>query len=91
LIEKLSNSATKGKPKLSVRQIKAARNLVGWSQSDLAIASGVSLPTIMRLEAKDGPLGGRPSTAVKLRQALESAGIEFLNGDSPGLRLSRGR
>jgi hypothetical protein len=41
----------------------------------------------MRLEAKDGPLGGRPATAAKLRQALESAGIEFTNGSQPGVRL----
>jgi hypothetical protein len=42
-----------------VRQVKAARALLGWSQQDLARASGVSEPTIGRLEAADGVLGGR--------------------------------
>jgi len=43
---------------ISVRQMKAARALLAWSQSDLAAASGISEPTIGRLEAEDGPVGG---------------------------------
>lgn len=69
--------------------IKAARNLLEWDQSDLADKSGVSLPTIKRLEAAGGELGGLPETGDKLRAALEKAGIEFLNGGQPGVRLKR--
>jgi transcriptional regulator with XRE-family HTH domain len=72
---------------LSVRHVKAARALLGWSQGDLARASGVSEPTVARLESADGALGGRPGTAGKLRRALELAGIEFLDGGAPGVRL----
>lgn len=77
--------------KVSIRQIKAARMLLGWSQDDLAVASDVSLPTIKRLEATDGPLGGRETTASKVRSALETAGIEFIaeNGGGAGVRLKR--
>jgi predicted transcriptional regulator len=75
--------------KVSVRQIKAARALLGWSQDDLAARSGVSQPTIKRLEAEGGDLGGRPETGDKMRRALEKAGIEFTNGDGPGVRLKR--
>jgi predicted transcriptional regulator len=72
--------------KLSIRQLKAARELVAWSQEDLAEKSGVSLPTIQRLEAADGDLGGRPVTGEKIIAALEKAGVEFLD-DGQGVRL----
>ncbi len=80
-------------PKVSVRQVKAARALLAWSQSDLAAASGVSEPTIKRLEAADGELGGRGDTAAAIRTALEAAGVIFVaeNGEGPGVRLKRRR
>jgi transcriptional regulator with XRE-family HTH domain len=77
--------------KLSIREIKAARALLGWSQDDLAAHSGVSQPTIGRLEAEGGEIGGRVETEQKIRRALEKAGIEFLNGDQPGVRLKKRR
>jgi predicted transcriptional regulator len=67
--------------------LKAARELVAWSQEVLAGKSGVSLPTIQRLEAGGGDLGGRPATGEKIIAALEKAGVEFINGDQPGVRL----
>jgi DNA-binding XRE family transcriptional regulator len=78
-------------PKVSIRQIKAARALLAWSQDQLAAAADLSIPTIKRLEAQDGPLGGRSETAFKICSALESAGIEFIdeNGGGPGARLKK--
>jgi predicted transcriptional regulator len=77
--------------KVSIRQIKAARALLGWSQDDLARAAELSIPTIKRLEAFDGPLGGRDQTAEKIVTAIEAAGIEFIdeNGGGPGVRLRK--
>lgn len=77
--------------KISIRQVKAARALLSWSQEDLAEASGVSVPTIARLEASDGPLGGRSSTVAAIRSALEDAGIEFMGADTgaTGVRLRK--
>ena len=77
---------------ITVRQVKAARALLGWSQADLAEMSGVSEPTIARLESAEGDLGGREGTAEKIRKAIENAGIEFIdeNGGGPGLRLRKG-
>jgi transcriptional regulator with XRE-family HTH domain len=74
---------------VSIRQIKAARSLLAWSQEAMAEASGVSLPTIKRLESSDGPLGGRDTTAQAIVHALEAAGVEFIakNGGGPGVRL----
>jgi len=77
--------------KVSIRQLKAARMLVGWSQEELASAAGISLPTIKRLEAAEGLLGGRKTTAERIRNALQKAGIEFIeeNGGGPGVRLRK--
>src|ERR1700719_747508 len=77
--------------KVSIRQIKAARALLGWSQEQLALAASVSVPTIKRLEAQDGPLGGRADTSDKIEVALEKAGVEFIdeNGGGAGVRLKK--
>jgi predicted transcriptional regulator len=77
--------------KVSIRQVKAARSLLAWSQEKLATAADVSIPTIKRLEAQDGPLGGRDETGTKIRSALEAAGVEFIdeNGGGPGVRLRK--
>lgn len=78
-------------PKVSIRQLKAARALLGWSQVDLAEALGgqVSLPTIKRIEASDGELAGRADTITAIVGALEKAGVIFLeaNGDGEGVRI----
>lgn len=75
--------------KVSIEQVKAARALLRWSQADLAGASGISLPTIKRLEAATGEIGGRDDTAAAISAALEAAGVEFIpeNGDGVGVRL----
>jgi transcriptional regulator with XRE-family HTH domain len=77
--------------KVSIKQMKAARALLGWSQEQLAQVAGVSVPTVKRLEAVDGDLGGRPDTAAKLQAALETAGIQFIqeNGGGAGVRLRK--
>lgn len=67
--------------------IRAARALLRWDQRDLAQASGVSLPTIKRLEVTPGVLAAHSSTVTALRSALEAAGIEFTNGGGSGVRL----
>jgi transcriptional regulator with XRE-family HTH domain len=82
-------SISRGSSLITVRQVKAARALLGWSQADLAQRSGVSEPTIARLETGDGELGGREHTGKKIRAALENGGIDFIdeNGGGPGVRL----
>jgi transcriptional regulator with XRE-family HTH domain len=75
---------------LSVEQLRAARGLLGWSQSKLAERAGLSLPTVKRVEAN---LGARVSdeARTKLRRALEAGGVEFIdeNGGGPGVRLRK--
>jgi len=76
---------------LSIRQVKAARALLGWTAHDLARAAGVSYPTIARIETGEGAIGGRLSTVTAIRAALEAAGVEFIaeDGGGPGVRLRR--
>ena len=82
---------SKSIPKVSIRQVKAARALLAWSQEKLADAARISIPTIKRLEASDGPLGGRTETANQIRAALEHGGVEFIdeNGGGLGVRLRK--
>ncbi len=76
--------------KLTVRHVKAARALLDWTQESLAEKSGVSLPSIRRIEALDATLAdvSQPETVAAIRKALERAGIEFENGGRPGVRLT---
>jgi transcriptional regulator with XRE-family HTH domain len=71
--------------------IRAGRMLLRWDQKTLAEAAGVSHVTVRRLEAKPGPLVADRSTIAKLRAALESAGIVFVedNGEGHGVRLKK--
>jgi hypothetical protein len=57
----------------------------------MAAAAGISEPTVKRLEAADGHLGGRAATAESIRRALEAAGVEFIpeNGGGAGVRLRK--
>lgn len=76
-------------------QLKAARALVGMEQRALAEASGVSLPTIQRMEASKGTVRGVIESLVKVMAALETAGVEFINegasssGGGRGVRLRK--
>lgn len=78
-------------PIVSVRQIKAGRILLGWSQDDLAREAKVGLGTLKRLEAGEGsgPIGGRPVTAIAIITALVAGGVSFdmADGTGPGVRL----
>lgn len=71
-------------------QIKAARALLGWKQSDLAARSGVSEISIKNIER--GATDPRASTLRAVQEAFEAAGVIFLargqNADGgPGVRL----
>lgn len=68
---------------ITVQQIKAARALLGWRQTDLAAATKLSLPSIKNLER--GIASPKASTTNIIYSKLTSAGIEFLG--SHGVQL----
>lgn len=73
---------------LTSEQLRGARALLQWQQRHLSEASGVSIPTIKRLEAKHGRMSAHPATIAALRRALEDAGVAFLepeNGHGEGI------
>jgi predicted transcriptional regulator len=77
---------------ITAEQIKAARALLGWSQPQLVTVSGVSLPTIVRMESSVGPGRSSASNVDAVRQSLENAGVMFLSADEiggPGVRLKK--
>lgn len=55
---------------LTIEQVRAARGLLGWSQSDLAKRAGLSLPTVKRVEAGTGPRVSEEAR-TKLQRTLE--------------------
>lgn len=64
---------------ITAAQLKAARALLGIDQRQLAEASGLSLPTIQRMEASDGTIRGNVDSLVKLIAALDAFGVEVIN------------
>lgn len=73
-------------------QIRAARALLGWKQTDLASASGVSEISIKNIER--GATDPRASTLRAIQAAFEAGGVIFLEegvvrDGGPGVRLSR--
>ena len=72
-------------------QIRAARTAVRFTIEELAQRASVNARTIMRYEQVDDVPGGRISTVMALKRALEAAGIEFIGtpDDGPGIRLRR--
>ena len=75
---------------ISSGQLKAARALLGIDQRDLAELSGLSLPTIQRMEASEGTVRGVVDTLTKVVEALEQAGIELIGEHRPSVGSGRG-
>ncbi len=78
---------------ISAAQLRAARALLGVDQRQLADLSGLSVPTIQRMEASDGVIRGNVNSLTKLTGAFDAAGIEFIAegaasaGGGRGVRL----
>jgi transcriptional regulator with XRE-family HTH domain len=69
------------------RQIKAARSLLRWEQTDLAVKAGLAISTVRRLEGLDGAISAHFETVRKIRTAFERAGVVFLGNPNPGVRI----
>jgi transcriptional regulator with XRE-family HTH domain len=80
---------------ITAAQLRAARALLGIDQRELAERSGLSLPTIQRMEASDGVVRGNVNSLMKLVDALSEAGIELIgdnatsSGGGRGVRLKQ--
>ena len=80
---------------ITAGQLRAARALLGIDQRQMAEAAGLSLPTIQRMEARDGVVRGNVDSLMKLVTALDTAGIELISDNATssaggrGVRLKR--
>jgi transcriptional regulator with XRE-family HTH domain len=77
---------------LRAAQIRAARALLGWRQEELSKAAGVGAATIHRIERGSGPVLGNVSTVLKIQEAFEQAGVQFIDEDESGgfgLRMAK--
>jgi predicted transcriptional regulator len=75
---------------ITAAQMRAARALLGLDQKDLAELSGVSLPTIQRMEASEGNVRGVVDTLTKVIEAFDRAGVVLLGEDMPSSGGGRG-
>jgi transcriptional regulator with XRE-family HTH domain len=67
-------------------QLRMARAAIGWGVRELAKQAGVTANTVTRIE---NGADAKQSTIDALQRALEAVGIEFTNGDRPGVRLTK--
>jgi hypothetical protein len=67
-------------------EIRAVRGLLDWTVRDVAERALVSIET---RNIETGAYAGAPQTLEAIRRALEYAGVEFTNGDAPGVRLRK--
>jgi transcriptional regulator with XRE-family HTH domain len=66
-------------------QIRAARALLNWRQEDLARTAEVAITTVQRIEKPGRPsIGSNVSTLIRIQEAFERAGIQFIETDSTG-------
>ena len=77
---------------IEAAQVRAARALIGWSQTKLAETAGVPLSIVERFEA-GAPDHIADEAVAKMRAALEAAGVVFIpkNGGGAGVRMRKGR
>ncbi|WP_336492638.1 helix-turn-helix domain-containing protein [Methylobacterium nigriterrae] len=75
---------------ITAAQMRAARALLGIDQRQLAEMSGVSLPTIQRMEASEGNVRGVVDTLTKVVEAFDAAGVELIGENLPSVGSGRG-
>jgi transcriptional regulator with XRE-family HTH domain len=75
---------------ITAAQMRAARALLGIDQRQLAELSGVSLPTIQRMEASEGNVRGVVDTLSKVVEAFAAAGVELIGENAESLGRGRG-
>lgn len=71
-------------------QLRAARALLGIDQKRLAELSGVSVPTIQRMEASGGTVRGVVESLTRVIEALDRAGVVLIGEGAASLSGGRG-
>jgi len=80
---------------ITAAQLRAARALLGMDQKALAVAAGLSVPTIQRMEASEGVVRGTVDSLTRLVAALDVGGVVLIGegaastGGGRGVRLKQ--
>ena len=74
---------------MTPEQLRAARALLGWSQTQLGLRSNTSAYVVKKFEVTGKVAGvhGRPDLTdplAAIRATLEAAGVKFTNGEALG-------
>jgi transcriptional regulator with XRE-family HTH domain len=75
---------------ITAAQLRAARVLLGIDQRQLAELSGLSAPTIQRMEASETMVRGNVDSLVKLIAVFDAAGIEMIDEGAASHSQGRG-
>lgn len=75
---------------ITAAQMRAARALLGIDQKALAELSGLSVPTIQRMESSEGTVRGVVESLMKVIEALDRAGVELIGEGQPSAGIGRG-
>jgi transcriptional regulator with XRE-family HTH domain len=75
---------------ITAAQMRAARAMLGLDQRDLAERTGLSLPTIQRMEASEDVIRGNVDSLMKLIAGLEEAGIVLIGEGAASASGGRG-
>lgn len=71
---------------ITIAQVKAAREMLGWSQMALALETGLASRTIGSIER--GKKTPSELTLATIQRAFEKAGVEFPEGEPPRMAVS---
>lgn len=75
---------------ITAAQMRAARAMLGIDQRQLSELSGLSVPTIQRMESSDGVVRGVVESLMKVVEALDRAGVELIGEGQPSSGSGRG-
>jgi transcriptional regulator with XRE-family HTH domain len=75
---------------ITAGQMRASRALLGIDQRELAQATGLSLPTIQRMEASEGVIRGNVDSLMKLVAGLDALGVELISDKATSHSGGRG-
>ncbi|MGE7418162.1 helix-turn-helix domain-containing protein [Methylobacterium tarhaniae] len=74
-----------GADDITAAQLRRARDLLGWSEDELALRANVDAESIRQFEA--GRYPASPQQRGAIRGALVAAGVELTDGAYPDARL----
>ena len=74
---------------VTIRQMREARELLGWGSAALSREARVEYTSLVRAQLLPDEQPVPDEIAAGVKKAFEAAGVEFTNGDDPGVKLRK--